>query len=146
MRGIEAMEREIFGPVLHVARFDAEAIDGVVEAVNAKGYGLTFGLHTRVDARVQHIVDRVHCGNVYVNRNQIGAVVGSQPFGGEGLSGTGPKAGGPLYLNGFVHAPTRGARAAPDQPPRRAGPPSSAVSSARPSRSWTSRARGGATA
>ena len=104
VRGIEAMEREVFGPVLHVARFDAEAIDRVIDAVNAKGYGLTFGLHTRVDARVQHIVDRVRAGNVYVNRNQIGAVVGSQPFGGEGMSGTGPKAGGPLYLNAFVRA------------------------------------------
>jgi RHH-type proline utilization regulon transcriptional repressor/proline dehydrogenase/delta 1-pyrroline-5-carboxylate dehydrogenase len=122
VRGIEAMEREVFGPVLHVARFDAEQIDGVIEAVNAKGYGLTFGLHTRVDARVQHIVDRVRCGNIYVNRNQIGAVVGSQPFGGEGLSGTGPKAGGPLYLNGFVLAEgrTRGrgeGRGAPPPPP-----------------------------
>ncbi|KGM48639.1 bifunctional proline dehydrogenase/L-glutamate gamma-semialdehyde dehydrogenase PutA [Pseudooceanicola atlanticus] len=99
--GIEEMEREIFGPVLHVARFDADEIDDVVAAVNAKGYGLTFGLHTRIDGRVQQVVDGIHVGNLYVNRNQIGAVVGSQPFGGEGLSGTGPKAGGPLYLTRF---------------------------------------------
>ena len=96
--GIESLEEEIFGPVLHVASFDADRIDAVVDAVNAAGYGLTFGLHTRIDDRVQHIVDRVRAGNLYVNRNQIGAVVGSQPFGGEGASGTGPKAGGPYYV------------------------------------------------
>ena len=95
------MEREIFGPVLHVATFDADEIDQVIASINRKGYGLTFGLHTRIEARVQHIVDGVHAGNIYVNRNQIGAVVGSQPFGGEGLSGTGPKAGGPHYLRRF---------------------------------------------
>ncbi|MBL8579582.1 MAG: bifunctional proline dehydrogenase/L-glutamate gamma-semialdehyde dehydrogenase PutA [Mesorhizobium sp.] len=99
--GIEEMEREIFGPVLHVATFEADDIDNVIAAINRKGYGLTFGLHTRIEARVQHIVDSIHAGNIYVNRNQIGAVVGSQPFGGEGLSGTGPKAGGPHYLRRF---------------------------------------------
>ena len=99
--GIEEMEREIFGPVLHVATFEADDIDRVIAAINRKGYGLTFGLHTRIEARVQHIVDSVHAGNIYINRNQIGAVVGSQPFGGEGLSGTGPKAGGPHYLRRF---------------------------------------------
>ena len=99
--GIEEMSREIFGPVLHVARFDAENIQDVVEAVNAKGHGLTFGLHTRIDRRVQDVVDTARVGNLYVNRNQIGAIVGSQPFGGEGLSGTGPKAGGPHYLARF---------------------------------------------
>jgi RHH-type proline utilization regulon transcriptional repressor/proline dehydrogenase/delta 1-pyrroline-5-carboxylate dehydrogenase len=102
LSGIEELEEEIFGPVLHVATFQAEEIDAVVDAVNARGYGLTFGLHTRVDDRVERIVDRVKVGNVYVNRNQIGAVVGSQPFGGEGLSGTGPKAGGPHYVMRFV--------------------------------------------
>jgi len=100
--GIEELEREIFGPVLHVATFEADEIDAVVDAVNARGYGLTFGLHTRIDDRVQRIVERVRCGNTYVNRNQIGAVVGSQPFGGEGLSGTGPKAGGPHYVKRFM--------------------------------------------
>ncbi len=104
--GIEALEREVFGPVLHVATFAAADLDRVIAAINATGYGLTFGLHTRIDDRVQHIVDRVHAGNIYVNRNQIGAVVGSQPFGGEGLSGTGPKAGGPNYLPRF-RAPQR---------------------------------------
>ena len=99
--GIEDMSREIFGPILHVATFRAENLESVVKAVNARGYGLTFGLHTRIDGRVQEIVDSLHVGNLYVNRDQIGAVVGSQPFGGEGLSGTGPKAGGPLYVPRF---------------------------------------------
>ncbi|MDC0948486.1 bifunctional proline dehydrogenase/L-glutamate gamma-semialdehyde dehydrogenase PutA [Gammaproteobacteria bacterium] len=100
--GIADLEREIFGPILHVATFRASEIDGVVDAINRCGYGLTFGLHTRVDARVEQIVNRIEVGNAYVNRNQIGAVVGSQPFGGEGLSGTGPKAGGPHYLPRFL--------------------------------------------
>jgi RHH-type proline utilization regulon transcriptional repressor/proline dehydrogenase/delta 1-pyrroline-5-carboxylate dehydrogenase len=99
--GIGEMEREIFGPVLHVATYRADKLGEVISAINAKGYGLTFGLHTRIEARVQQLVDGIHAGNVYVNRNQIGAVVGSQPFGGEGLSGTGPKAGGPHYLRRF---------------------------------------------
>ncbi|MBW7921630.1 MAG: bifunctional proline dehydrogenase/L-glutamate gamma-semialdehyde dehydrogenase PutA [Rubellimicrobium sp.] len=99
--GIADIEREVFGPVLHVATFKAEALPQVIAAINATGYGLTFGLHTRIDDRVQEIIDGIHAGNIYVNRNQIGAVVGSQPFGGEGLSGTGPKAGGPLYLPRF---------------------------------------------
>lgn len=104
--GIQDMPREIFGPVLHVATFKASEIDAVVKAVNATGYGLTFGLHTRIDDRVQAVVDALAVGNTYVNRNQIGAVVGSQPFGGEGLSGTGPKAGGPEYLVRFTRAAT----------------------------------------
>ena len=99
--GIDDLEREIFGPVLHVATFKARDIDNVVDAINSREYGLTFGLHTRIDDRVQQIVERLHVGNIYVNRNQIGAIVGSQPFGGEGLSGTGPKAGGPHYVNRF---------------------------------------------
>ncbi len=110
--GIEDMEREIFGSVLHVATFDPADLDGVVEAINARGYGLTLGIHTRVDSRVQDIVSQARIGNFYVNRNQIGAVVGSQPFGGVGLSGTGPKAGGPLYLRRF-QAPRAGAAAKP---------------------------------
>jgi len=96
--GIEDLPREIFGPVLHVARFRARDLPRVLAAINARGYGLTFGLHTRIDNRVQEVVEALHVGNLYVNRNQIGAVVGSQPFGGEGLSGTGPKAGGPDYV------------------------------------------------
>ncbi|MFV2052067.1 bifunctional proline dehydrogenase/L-glutamate gamma-semialdehyde dehydrogenase PutA [Aliiroseovarius sp. YM-037] len=101
---IAEMEREIFGPVLHIATFKSQEIDKVIETINATGYGLTFGLHTRIDDRVQHIVERLHAGNIYVNRNQIGAIVGSQPFGGEGLSGTGPKAGGPHYLPRFTRS------------------------------------------
>ncbi|ETX28401.1 bifunctional proline dehydrogenase/L-glutamate gamma-semialdehyde dehydrogenase PutA [Roseivivax isoporae] len=101
VKGIADLEREIFGPVLHVATFKADQIDRVIDAVNATGYGLTFGLMTRIDDRVQHVSERIEAGNVYVNRNQIGAIVGSQPFGGEGLSGTGPKAGGPTYLERF---------------------------------------------
>ncbi|WP_291734794.1 L-glutamate gamma-semialdehyde dehydrogenase, partial [Leisingera sp. F5] len=104
--GISALEEEIFGPVLHVVRFKSQQLDQVISDINATGYGLTFGLHTRIDDRVQHVCDRIHAGNIYVNRNQIGAIVGSQPFGGEGLSGTGPKAGGPYYLSRFC-APDR---------------------------------------
>ena len=104
--GIADMPEEIFGPVLHIASFQVDELDKVIDDINASGYGLTFGLHTRIDDRVQRVVDRIHAGNVYVNRNQIGAVVGSQPFGGEGLSGTGPKAGGPHYLPRFLQAST----------------------------------------
>ena len=103
--GIDKLEREIFGPVLHVATFGSEELDQVIDTINATGYGLTFGLMTRIDDRVQHVTERVNAGNMYVNRNQIGAIVGSQPFGGEGLSGTGPKAGGPHYLARFSAKP-----------------------------------------
>ena len=99
--GIEDLTEEIFGPVLHVATFKADQLDAVIAAINRSGYGLTFGLHTRISSRVRQVSTSVHAGNIYVNRNQIGAVVGSQPFGGEGLSGTGPKAGGPHYLPRF---------------------------------------------
>ncbi len=97
--------RETFGPVLHVATFRAEDLAGVIDDINATGYGLTFGLHTRIDDRVEEIARTVRAGNLYVNRNQIGAVVGSQPFGGEGLSGTGPKAGGPHTLARLTRHP-----------------------------------------
>lgn len=102
--GIGALEREVFGPILHVATFSADQIDSVVDAVNASGFGLTFGMHTRIDGRVEQVTSRLKVGNAYVNRNQIGAIVGSQPFGGEGLSGTGPKAGGPSYVPRFLKA------------------------------------------
>ena len=105
VEGIAQMQTEVFGPVLHVATFKAGQLDAVVDAVNATGYGLTFGLHSRIDDRVQSVVQGLRVGNTYVNRNQIGAVVGSQPFGGEGLSGTGPKAGGPDYLTRFTAVP-----------------------------------------
>jgi len=107
VNGIADVQREIFGPVLHVAPFAAGEIEPVLNDINRHGYGLTLGLHTRVDARVQQVVDLAHVGNIYVNRNQIGAVVGTQPFGGEGLSGTGPKAGGPLYLARFRKGESR---------------------------------------
>ncbi len=92
------LSREVFGPVLHIIRFQRADLDALVDRINAWGYGLTFGLHTRLDATVARVSARANAGNIYVNRNVIGAVVGVQPFGGHGLSGTGPKAGGPLYL------------------------------------------------
>jgi RHH-type proline utilization regulon transcriptional repressor/proline dehydrogenase/delta 1-pyrroline-5-carboxylate dehydrogenase len=100
--GIADLGAEVFGPVLHVATYRAAELPRVLADINAAGYGLTFGLHTRIDARVAEVTEALVVGNIYVNRNQIGAVVGSQPFGGEGMSGTGPKAGGPAYLPRFV--------------------------------------------
>jgi len=99
--GIADLPREIFGPVLHVATFKANALPKLVDDINARRFGLTFGVHSRIDDRVELLTQTICAGNAYVNRNQIGAVVGSQPFGGEGLSGTGPKAGGPHYLDRF---------------------------------------------
>jgi RHH-type proline utilization regulon transcriptional repressor/proline dehydrogenase/delta 1-pyrroline-5-carboxylate dehydrogenase len=97
-----ALAEEVFGPVLHVARYKAERLPQLLEAIDATGYGLTLGVHSRIDSTVEEIIDRLSVGNVYVNRNMIGAVVGVQPFGGHGLSGTGPKAGGPHYLLRFA--------------------------------------------
>ncbi len=99
---IARLEREVFGPVLHVVRYAADRLDEVVDAINATGYGLTLGIHSRVDGTIEQILARARVGNSYVNRTIIGAVVGVQPFGGEGLSGTGPKAGGPRYLHRFA--------------------------------------------
>jgi RHH-type proline utilization regulon transcriptional repressor/proline dehydrogenase/delta 1-pyrroline-5-carboxylate dehydrogenase len=99
---IGELSRENFGPVLHVVRFKAGALEQVIADINATGYGLTLGLHSRIAETRRFIGARARVGNLYVNRNQIGAVVGSQPFGGEGLSGTGPKAGGPHYLARFA--------------------------------------------
>ncbi|MDP9097186.1 MAG: L-glutamate gamma-semialdehyde dehydrogenase, partial [Pseudomonadota bacterium] len=95
---LASLQREVFGPVLHVVRFRREALDAIIDAVNATGYGLTFGIHTRIDETVARAMTRTRAGNIYINRNLVGAVVGVQPFGGHGLSGTGPKAGGPLYV------------------------------------------------
>ena len=92
------LKQEVFGPVLHLVRYRRDQLDTVLEQIRATGYGLTMGLHTRIDETIDYVVARSHVGNMYVNRNTVGAVVGVQPFGGEGLSGTGPKAGGPLYL------------------------------------------------
>jgi RHH-type proline utilization regulon transcriptional repressor/proline dehydrogenase/delta 1-pyrroline-5-carboxylate dehydrogenase len=97
---ITDMRQEIFGPVLHIVRWSGDPL-ALVDQINALGYGLTLGIQTRIDSRAQAMARRAHIGNVYINRNQIGAVVGVQPFGGEGLSGTGPKAGGPHYLYRF---------------------------------------------
>lgn len=102
LESIAELEREIFGPVLHVIEYEASELDRVVSDINATGYGLTFGIHSRIDSRVDDVCAKIKAGNIYVNRNQIGAVVGVQPFGGEGLSGTGPKAGGPLYVQRFT--------------------------------------------
>ena len=102
LQSLSQLPREVFGPVLHVIRWKADQLDAVVDQVNATGYGLTLGIHSRIDETVERIVARAKVGNVYVNRNQIGAVVGVQPFGGQGLSGTGPKAGGPHYLLRFA--------------------------------------------
>jgi RHH-type proline utilization regulon transcriptional repressor/proline dehydrogenase/delta 1-pyrroline-5-carboxylate dehydrogenase len=99
---LSRLEREVFGPILHVISYAGDRLDEVIEAINRTGYGLTLGIHSRIDSRAEHIVSRLRVGNAYVNRNMIGAVVGVQPFGGEGLSGTGPKAGGPHYLHRFA--------------------------------------------
>ncbi len=102
LQSLTQLQREIFGPVLHVIRWKADQLDAVIDQINATGYGLTLGVHSRIDETIERIASRVAVGNVYVNRNQIGAVVGVQPFGGQGLSGTGPKAGGPHYLLRFA--------------------------------------------
>ncbi|WP_106407057.1 bifunctional proline dehydrogenase/L-glutamate gamma-semialdehyde dehydrogenase PutA [Xanthomonas sp. NCPPB 1128] len=102
LQSLAQLQREIFGPVLHVIRWKADQLDAVIDQINATGYGLTLGVHSRIDETIERIASRVAVGNVYVNRNQIGAVVGVQPFGGQGLSGTGPKAGGPHYLLRFA--------------------------------------------
>jgi len=99
---IGVLTREVFGPALHVVRWKASELDQVIDAINATGFGLTLGIHSRIDETIEHITRRAKVGNTYVNRNQIGAVVGVQPFGGENLSGTGPKAGGPHYLLRFA--------------------------------------------
>jgi RHH-type transcriptional regulator, proline utilization regulon repressor / proline dehydrogenase / delta 1-pyrroline-5-carboxylate dehydrogenase len=96
------LNEEVFGPVLHVVRWRAEELDGLLDEIAGNGTGLTLGIHTRIDAVVEQIVACLANGNVYVNRSMIGAVVGTQPFGGSGLSGTGPKAGGPNYLRRFT--------------------------------------------
>ena len=102
LNSLDQLQKEVFGPALHVVRWNGEQLDQVIDAINATGYGLTLGVHSRIDETIDRIAARVKVGNVYVNRNQIGAVVGVQPFGGQGLSGTGPKAGGPHYLPRFA--------------------------------------------
>jgi RHH-type proline utilization regulon transcriptional repressor/proline dehydrogenase/delta 1-pyrroline-5-carboxylate dehydrogenase len=115
INAIDRLQREVFGPVLHVLRYKRDQLDTVLDAINATGYGLTFGVHSRIDETIAKVTQKIHAGNVYVNRNVIGAVVGVQPFGGMGLSGTGPKAGGPLYLYRLLQS-----SAATDNPALRA--------------------------
>jgi RHH-type proline utilization regulon transcriptional repressor/proline dehydrogenase/delta 1-pyrroline-5-carboxylate dehydrogenase len=98
----DQLTEEVFGPILHVVRYPADRLDRVLQSIERTGYGLTLGIHSRIDDTVEAVIDRLAVGNVYVNRNMIGAVVGVQPFGGHGLSGTGPKAGGPHYLSRFA--------------------------------------------
>lgn len=117
--GIGDLEKEVFGPVLHVATFKASELDQIVDAINATGFGLTFGMHSRIDDRIEQVTSRVHVGNMYINRNQIGAIVGSQPFGGEGLSGTGPKAGGPSYVRRFTAGQAKDVASEPGAPASR---------------------------
>ena len=102
LKSLAQLTHEVFGPILHVIRWKASELDAVIDAINATGFGLTLGIHSRIDSTIAHISQRAKVGNCYVNRNQIGAVVGVQPFGGENLSGTGPKAGGPHYLLRFI--------------------------------------------
>jgi RHH-type proline utilization regulon transcriptional repressor/proline dehydrogenase/delta 1-pyrroline-5-carboxylate dehydrogenase len=113
---IAELDREVFGPVLHVVRYKRAELDHLIRAINGTGYGLTFGLHTRLEETIAHVTGRVRAGNHYVNRNIIGAVVGVQPFGGRGLSGTGPKAGGPLYLGRLVESDGPALPAGPGTP------------------------------
>lgn len=102
IKDIRQLEREVFGPVLHVIRYKADDLQKIIADINGTGYGLTFGLHTRIGTTIETVTNDIHAGNLYVNRTMIGAVVGVQPFGGHGLSGTGPKAGGPHYLYRFA--------------------------------------------
>jgi RHH-type proline utilization regulon transcriptional repressor/proline dehydrogenase/delta 1-pyrroline-5-carboxylate dehydrogenase len=99
---LTVLEREVFGPVVHIIRFKADEVDNIINQINATGYGLTMGVHSRIEQFTNRVARDIKAGNIYVNRNMIGAVVGVQPFGGRGLSGTGPKAGGPLYLTRLV--------------------------------------------
>ena len=127
------VEREVFGPVLHVLRYRRDGLDALIDSINAAGYGLTFGLHTRIDETIGRVVERIEAGNIYVNRNIIGATVGVQPFGGSRLSGTGPKAGGPLYLSRLVIEPPPGRSTASRAPSARSEPCASiSTGSARP--------------
>ncbi|HDR1806798.1 TPA: bifunctional proline dehydrogenase/L-glutamate gamma-semialdehyde dehydrogenase PutA [Pasteurella multocida] len=104
LENLHHLKHEVFGPVLHVVRFHASEFNQVIAQINSTGFGLTSGIHSRIDESINHWLEQVHAGNLYVNRNTVGAVVGVQAFGGRGLSGTGPKAGGPFYLQRLVHA------------------------------------------
>ena len=102
LKEFEDLKQEVFGPFLHFMTYKADELEGLVDKINDTGYGLTFGLHSRLEDRHKMLTERINVGNIYINRHMTGAVVGSQPFGGHGLSGTGPKAGGPHYLHRFA--------------------------------------------
>jgi RHH-type proline utilization regulon transcriptional repressor/proline dehydrogenase/delta 1-pyrroline-5-carboxylate dehydrogenase len=102
LRSLDQVKTEEFGPILHVARYRADQLPQVIQAIKRTGFGLTLGIHSRLESVAEHVFRALPVGNTYVNRNMIGAVVGVQPFGGQGLSGTGPKAGGPNYLQRFA--------------------------------------------
>ena len=104
---ISQLVKENFGPILHVIRYSTDNIEEVIESINNTGFGLTFGIHSRNETFAYEVASKIDVGNVYINRNQIGAIVGVQPFGGRGMSGTGPKAGGPHYLTRFITEKTR---------------------------------------
>jgi RHH-type proline utilization regulon transcriptional repressor/proline dehydrogenase/delta 1-pyrroline-5-carboxylate dehydrogenase len=129
---IGRLSEEHFGPILHVIRYPATELERVVEEINVTGFGLTFGIHSRIDATVERVCARVRAGNLYVNRNMIGAVVGVQPFGGEGLSGTGPKAGGPHYLRRFTRQRVTGGPSSPAATTEETLPPAGGGWSAAP--------------
>ncbi len=136
-RQLRRAEKEVFGPVLHVVRYNRNELDKLVEQINASGYGLTLGVHTRIDETIAQVTGSAKVGNLYVNRNMVGAVVGVQPFGGEGLSGTGPKAGGPLYLYRLLSSRPQ------DAVWRDLRPPGCRASAGRPAekRCWKNRCR-----
>ncbi|MDO4426521.1 MAG: bifunctional proline dehydrogenase/L-glutamate gamma-semialdehyde dehydrogenase PutA [Moraxella sp.] len=119
LNDLSELKKEVFGPVLHVVKYRADDLDELIDNINAKGYALTHGVHSRIDGTIEHIASRIEAGNIYINRNIVGAVVGVQPFGGHGLSGTGPKAGGPFYLQRLSrldrwHLPTLSTPAKPN--------------------------------
>ena len=138
LASFDELKKEVFGPVLHVVRYNRNKLDKLVEQINASGYGLTLGVHTRIDETIAQVTGSAKVGNLYVNRNMVGAVVGVQPFGGEGLSGTGPKAGGPLYLYPSAGEPS-GGRAGRDP-----GSPGCGVSGGCTAENRTDPAAGGA--
>ena len=139
--------REVFGPVLHVLRYKREGLNGLIDQIDGSGYALTGGAHSRIDAMIDQVCSRLAAGNLYVNRNIIGAVVGVQPFGGHGLSGTGPKAGGPLYLKRLLarHRRRTGLRLPSGAPSNPAAALAEALAELRTpldSRIWSTRRRG----
>ena len=103
---LKEIDEEVFGPILHIVRYSSDKMDNLVDEINNLNYGLTLGIHSRIDSTINFISNNVNVGNIYINRNITGAVVGSQPFGGRGLSGTGPKAGGPNYLLNLLNEKT----------------------------------------